>query len=221
MTESNPAPPLRLEWVDPNTLTPNPLNWRKHPKPQLDALRGALDDVGWAGAALLNEANGHFVDGHARRDIAIERSEPLPVLIGSWTEAQEREILATLDPIAAMAEADAERLDELLHGVETTDAAVMTMIESLADKSHLYETAARPDFENLIDDFQHERGASDKDGNWFYVEYYGDDDEFARISGMLSAVMSGKHDINRQAFTEMVELYAREQTEGDAEVSDD
>src|SRR5687768_15883502 len=63
--------PLRLEYVQAGTLTPNPSNWRKHPQRQLDALRQALgdDDVGWAGALLFNERTGRLVDGHGRLEV--------------------------------------------------------------------------------------------------------------------------------------------------------
>jgi hypothetical protein len=43
----------------------------------------------------------------------------MPVLIGSWSEAEERKILATLDPIAGMAEQADEIYRELLKGMET------------------------------------------------------------------------------------------------------
>ncbi|MGQ9626231.1 MAG: hypothetical protein ACUVV0_04915 [Anaerolineae bacterium] len=87
---------MRLELVEPKTLTPNPHNWRKHPEAQCEALAAVLDEVSWAGVALYNEATSHLIDGHLRRDLAIERGEPIPVLIGSWTEERGRRILATV-----------------------------------------------------------------------------------------------------------------------------
>ena len=130
---------LRLEWVEFASLTPNAKNWRRHPAAQRDALEGVLSDVGWAGAALYNEATGRLVDGHLRLDVALRRGdEAIPVLIGSWSEAQEAEILATLDPIAAMATTDAAALDALLDEVNTGSAAVMDMLAGLAEEAGLY-----------------------------------------------------------------------------------
>ncbi len=126
---------LRLEWVDPTTLSPNPRNWRRHPKAQRDALEEVLSEVGWAGALLYNEATGRLIDGHLRLDVMRDSGEPVPVLIGSWTEEQERVILATLDPIAAMAEADAEKVRELLDGIGEQSAAVQAVIDSLAEEA--------------------------------------------------------------------------------------
>src|SRR5688500_8855382 len=79
---------LRLEYVEAGSLAENPLNWRTHPEGQTRALRGVLQDpeVGWAGACLYNERTGRLIDGHARRN-AVDPSTPVPVLIGSWSEA--------------------------------------------------------------------------------------------------------------------------------------
>lgn len=124
---------LRLEYLDPDTLAANPQNWRSHPKNQTDALKDILDEVGWAGALLYNEATGHLIDGHARKDIA--KGEKVPVLIGSWSEDQEKKILATLDPLAAMAGTDQSKLDELLSEISTQSEAVQQLLESLASTS--------------------------------------------------------------------------------------
>ncbi|MGD0076083.1 MAG: DNA methyltransferase [Candidatus Binataceae bacterium] len=72
-----------------------------------------MADVGWAGAVLYNERTGRLIDGHLRKRIA-KKGEKIPVLIGSWSEEEEAKILLMFDPIAAMAEADAGRLQALL-----------------------------------------------------------------------------------------------------------
>ncbi len=52
-----------------------------------------LNEVGWAGALLYNETTGRFIDGHARKKVS--KGKKVPVLIGKWTEEQERKILLT------------------------------------------------------------------------------------------------------------------------------
>jgi len=54
------------------------------------------------------------------------------VLVGSWSEEDEAKILATLDPLAAMAKTDREQLDSLIGGVETSDQAVQAMLDGLS-----------------------------------------------------------------------------------------
>lgn len=124
-------PPLRLEWVEAETLQDNPRNWRRHPEKQMAALRDVIAEVGWAGALLYNERTGRLLDGHARKKLG----GLVPVLIGSWTEEQERTILATLDPLAAMAEADGPILEALLREVESDSASIQAMLADLA-KEH-------------------------------------------------------------------------------------
>jgi len=112
--------PLRLEWRTPEELCDNPLNWRTHPDAQAAGLDGLLTEVGWAGAALFNEATGRLIDGHLRKKVAPARliDGKMPVLVGSWTEEQEQKILAALDPLAGMAAVDTEALTALLDGMD-------------------------------------------------------------------------------------------------------
>lgn len=126
--------PLRLEWRDPAELAENPRNWRRHPEAQLAALTDVIAEVGWAGACLYNERTGRLIDGHARRKVALDQGAArVPVLVGDWDEAAEAKILATLDPLAAMAEADKASLDALLRDVSTGSEALAGMLTALAE----------------------------------------------------------------------------------------
>src|SRR5215470_12257815 len=126
-------PPLRLEWRSPAELADNPRNWRTHPETQLTALADIIADVGWAGACLFNERTHRLLDGHARKGIGIARgTDKIPVLIGNWSEEQELRILATLDPIGALAEADSTKLETLLREVSTGSDALQQMLADLA-----------------------------------------------------------------------------------------
>jgi hypothetical protein len=98
----------------PDQLLANPANWRIHPKAQQDALAGALDAVGWVGQVLVNRNTGFVVDGHARIALALSRGEPsVPVLYVDLSPEEEALVLATLDPIGAMAGRDEEKLRAL------------------------------------------------------------------------------------------------------------
>lgn len=142
---------LRLEWRSPAELAENPRNWRRHPDAQIAALTDIIGEVGWAGACLFNERTERLIDGHARQKVALSRGdEKVPVLVGSWDEATEAKILATLDPIAAMAEADGAALDALLRDVQTGSQAVGDMLTRLATDSG----AIPPSFEPVGADGQ-------------------------------------------------------------------
>ena len=110
----------------PDQLLANPANWRIHPKAQQDALAGALDAVGWVQQVLVNRRTGFVVDGHARVALALSRGEPtVPVLCVELAPDEEALVLATLDPIGAMAGRDDEKLRALLAEVTVDDAGLI------------------------------------------------------------------------------------------------
>lgn len=130
-----------LRRVKASELHPNPKNWRTHPKQQLDALRGVLAEVGFAGAELARElpdGSLQLIDGHARAEIAGDAE--IPVLILDVTESEADKILATFDPLGAMAEADAGKLEELLREVQTGSEALAEMLAELAENNGILDS---------------------------------------------------------------------------------
>ena len=122
----------------PDQLLANPANWRIHPKGQQDALAGVLNEVGWVQDIIVNRRSGHVVDGHLRVSLAISRNEKsVPVVYVDLDEREEALVLATIDPLSAMAATDKEQLDSLLRDVATGEAAVQAMLSELAEKSGL------------------------------------------------------------------------------------
>jgi hypothetical protein len=127
---------LSLAWVDAAQLTENPNNWRAHPQKQLDGIRDAIREVGWAGALLYNKRTKRLIDGHARKKL-FEGQGEVPVLIGSWTEEQEKKILATLDPLASLAGADTDILDKLLREIDSGSEALQNLLSDLRQQNGL------------------------------------------------------------------------------------
>src|SRR4051812_13565572 len=96
-----------LRRVKNSELIPKPRNWRKHPQAQQDSLRGILAEVGFADAVLARELPSgelQLVDGHLRAETTPDQL--IPVLVLDVNEAEANKLLAILDPLAAMAEAD-------------------------------------------------------------------------------------------------------------------
>jgi len=124
----------------PDQLLANPANWRIHPSNQQDALSGVLAEVGWVTRVIVNRATGFVVDGHARVALAISSNQPsVPVTYVDLTEAEEALILATLDPISAMAVTDAEKLSELMAEVVTDDSAIENMLNQLKARAGIFD----------------------------------------------------------------------------------
>jgi DNA modification methylase len=143
VTRTPAPPPWRSRIVGhgevaPVELVPNPRNWRTHPADQQAALSGALAEVGWVAEVTVNQTTGHVVDGHLRIELALAWKEPtVPVTYVELAEDEERLVLASLDPLAAMAEAEATRLAELLEGLDPGDAALRALLDDLARENDL------------------------------------------------------------------------------------
>lgn len=119
-------------------LMPNPKNWRVHPENQHNALRGILAEVGWADAVLARETKDGLmlIDGHLRAEVAPDEKVPVLVLDVDADEADK--ILATHDPLAAMATADAAQLESLLGELEFENEDLQKMLDELAQKNGMF-----------------------------------------------------------------------------------
>ena len=117
----------------PDQLLANPSNWRIHPTAQREALAAVLDDVGWVQRVIVNRTTQHVVDGHLRVALALSRDEPtIPVNYVELDEREEALVLAALDPIAAMAATDKDKLRELLEQAQVTDDQLRAAISDAA-----------------------------------------------------------------------------------------
>ncbi len=111
----------------------NPLNYRKHPQRQRDAVNASLRELGWIGVVVENVTTGHLLDGHERVWQALPNNEDVPYVQVQLTEAEERLALAVFDPITNMAETDVAILDDLLRSVNTGEAALQALLGELAE----------------------------------------------------------------------------------------
>jgi len=117
---------------DPEQLLANPSNFRRHPGNQRDAMRDALDEVGWVATVLVNTTTQHLIDGHLRVEEAITKGEKeVPVTYVTLTEDEERLVLATLDPLGALASVDAEALGALRAELGTDSTALQQMLDDI------------------------------------------------------------------------------------------
>jgi DNA modification methylase len=132
-------------------LLDNPGNFRRHPALQKEALTGSLNDLGWVAPLIVNQTTGHLIDGHLRADLAKNAGVEVPVAYVELSEQEEREALLALDPIAAMATIDRERLGELLSRVESEEQGIRELLERLAKENDLYHPRGKdpgPDLEH-------------------------------------------------------------------------
>ncbi len=137
---------LRLERVRAGDLTGNPSNWRRHSAAQMEALRGVLSEVGFAGALLAYEDGGKLtlVDGHLRAGLNPEAE--VPVLVLDVDKEEARKLLMTYDPLGAMAQPDADAMLAVLREITFESRSVNAMLEALANG----ETQPMPNFAEMV-----------------------------------------------------------------------
>lgn len=136
--------------VKASELLPHPANWRVHSDEQKDAMRGLLAEVGIAGAVLAYETDDglRLIDGHLRTETIAANAE-VPVLVLDVDHDEAKKILATFDPISAMATADTDMLRELLNQIETENSSVEAMLRELVGDEPKYEPISQDDQSRL------------------------------------------------------------------------
>ncbi len=106
-------------------LVPHELNPRCHPEAQRRALLELYQEIGFARSLLayeLPDGRLKLIDGHLRAGLDPEQEVEVEVLDVSDSEA--RALLLSIDPLAQLADYDAQTLDEL-RKLTTTDSAVL------------------------------------------------------------------------------------------------
>lgn len=122
-----------LRRVRASELRPNAKNWRLHPASQQNALRGVLAEIGYADALVARELEDgglELIDGHLRAETT--PGALVPVLVVDLSSKEADMLLAVHDPLSAMAQADGDMLAGLVENLETDNAALRELLDSLA-----------------------------------------------------------------------------------------
>jgi hypothetical protein len=116
-------------------LLPHPLNFRRHSAAQRQALAASFAEVGFARSLLgfrLSDGRIQLIDGHLRRDLAPDMLVTVELL--DVTEEEARKLLLTIDPVAELAETDADALARLRDMTPADSQVLRDFWQSLASK---------------------------------------------------------------------------------------
>jgi hypothetical protein len=106
---------ITFGYLDPVTLTANPLNYQTHSDIQRQALTRSINEFGWVGFPIFNTKTRRLVDGHARVDVSRRRGEPgIVCVLVNLTEVKEKRLLASYDRIGRLAGSDDNLLARIL-----------------------------------------------------------------------------------------------------------
>ncbi len=174
----------RHDDADPAELRAHPENWRTHPADQRAALAQMLDEVGWVQDIIVNERTGNLIDGHLRVELAIERGESsVPVVYVDLSEEEERLVLASLDPMAGMAEQDPAALTALLDEILMPEGALGEMLAELAGMrtDPLAEWTGMPEYVS-----------EDQTSDSHVIVHFADDEDRQKFAALIEQPMTEK-----------------------------
>ena len=141
MPRTTAAPRLRdrilaLRRIPARDLHDHQHNWRVHPQAQRDAMQGVLQDLGIASALLVYDSPRQgglcVIDGHLRK--SLDPAQEWPCLLLDLDDDEATYLLATHDPLGAMAEASREALAQVLATVQSGQASVQGLLAQLAEQ---------------------------------------------------------------------------------------
>ena len=139
--------------VDPNSLIPHEVNWREHPESQKQVFDGVLKEVGFAQSVTVSKRTGKILDGHMRVQMAVEQGWPaIPVEYVDVDEREEAAIIATMNPMAALAERNRERIEAAAAIANLNDQRVKGLVAALQSRAPGVQNR-----QEILDGFQGER----------------------------------------------------------------
>lgn len=158
----------------------HPKNARIHPTFQREAMKAALDTVGFV-APVLEAKSGYLVDGHERIWQALQNSNAdVPYVVLDIDESEESYVLATFDPLTGLANYDAEQLGALLQEINTDSPALQQMLSELAGSHNLYV----PTLDELGDTFGEHQDRS----FWPFIRVQVSPDTYQRYVDLMKQI---------------------------------
>lgn len=188
-----------------------PYNPRVMPEDMMVKLEKSIEKFGYIEPIVVNKRNGIVVGGNQRL-MALRKNyhkeHQIDVVVVDLNESQEKALNMALNKIVG--NWDEPKISELLKSIEKGDKELLHLTgfseQEIKDLSLFDGGMKRPDFDDLVDRFSSDKGKSEKNENWFYIEFYKDDKKFKELMALLIPHMvgKGKHELNGQFFYDLV-----------------
>lgn len=198
--------PQDLIYLNPKKLKPAKYNPQTMTPAQYQGLKESIQRFGFKDVILINKDH-TIISGHKRVEMAIELGlTKIPCIMEDRTKPEEKEENLAMNNRGS---ADLKKIAVLYEEIRLEggdfSTSGLTEIELQDISSIVTDQFKRPQFSHLVDKFERpEKGKSDKNENWFYVEFYEDDETFKKLTELLQSHIKGKHEIKGETFKEMV-----------------
>lgn len=129
---------IELKRVRAKELIPHPLNWRMHPKEQMELLKHSIKRFGVATALLgyyseRNKGQLTILDGHGR--VELNQEQVWPVLVLDLTDEEADTLLLLIDPISGLALPDPRNVLTLASKADVVDPVLADFCMQLAENA--------------------------------------------------------------------------------------
>ncbi len=200
--------------IETGSLVPHPQNPNKHPDKQIEKLAVLIRFHGWRHPITISKRSGFIVSGHCRLAAAKAlKLKTVPVDYQPFlNEAEEWAVMVSDNIVQEFSELDGQIMADGLVMLDEIDFPLdLTALDAEQIEDFIHGPQyVRPEFENLIEEFDPGTvGKSPKDGNWLYVEFYGQDEKFAKLKKALAEMLIGEHELDGGKFIAFVEKAKR------------
>lgn len=115
-------------------FTPHPLNARRHPVKQQNAVRASIEALGWVAPVIVNARTGYLLDGHERLWQALQSGDDtlVPYIEVDLSEGEEALFLAAFDYITALAQYDRAAFSALRAHIAPQSGAIEALLDDIA-----------------------------------------------------------------------------------------
>jgi ParB/RepB/Spo0J family partition protein len=203
-------------------ILPNPHNPRKHPRKQIDSIVKSMEVFGFNNPILVRE-NGSIVAGHGRLEAAkrLDLPEAPVIVLDHLTEAEARAYLIADNKTQEASAWDEGLLAQNIKLLAEDEGATLALeamgfaqreVDAMVGDMGDYGKPDLADAEALGDEVK-----PMGDGNWFYCEMYGMDAEFKTLQERMGPFMVTTHEIRRDHFVEMIEMWLEAHPPEDAD----
>ena len=188
-----------------------PYNPRVMPKDVMDRLEKSIEKFGYIEPVIVNKRNNVVVGGN-QRVAAMRRKthkdQMIEVVVVDLDESHEKALNMALNKIVG--NWDEPKISQLLKAIEQGDKDLLDVTgfseQEIKDMSLFDGDLERPNFDDLVDRFGSEKGKSEKNENWFYIEFYKEEAKFKELMKLLIPHMigKGKHELSGEFFYNLV-----------------
>jgi hypothetical protein len=143
----------RLEKIRAGDLLQHPLNWRTHSPEQRQAFRALLNEIGFAGVALVykskrNRGRLTLIDGHMREE-EVGPDFLMSCAVTDLDDAEADKLLALGDRLGQMAGADPEKVKLLLAEIDTASDELNALLASLGEEAGLKDAGGEVELRHV------------------------------------------------------------------------